>query len=549
MNDSRPKTPGVGSELGGLPSFGDRYLPVQKLAEGGMAEIFLARDATQPGRLVALKRILPAEAKNPEYLKMFHDEARIASGLSHPNVVRVHEVGRGPSGPFIVMEYLAGQDLYQLGRRARRSGSFLPWELVLAVGAQAADGVGYAHGLTGQGGAPLNIIHRDLTPSNVFVTWDGVVKVLDFGIAHAEKRLARTQAGLVKGKAQYLSPEQITGEAMDGRADQFALAAVLFELLTGRTMFSSDNELAALNAILEGVRPRVDAVRPDVPPGVDQVLQRATSKTPQARYPDMAAFGQALRAVLGRTPAREAVAQPLKQLFQQEFVAHAELMGRVSSGSTADLQRLVASPTVELPDEHHSASTDLIDTTATPRRRVPVVALALVVGLAAAVATFGLLSLRRPAPAAPPRTTLVLRTDPPGASISIDGARLASSTPVVLDTLSLGVHTVELTHPERRPWSGQVQLTAAQPTATIDTALPRPLGMLTVQVRPPGASVTVDGKALEVVDGVAASGAFSAGETHVLAASAEGYESTSRAVELRAEGTTAVTLSLLPERP
>lgn len=488
-----------------------------------MAEVFLARDVSvAPARLCVLKRILPEHSKNPDYLKMFHDEARLASSMSHQNVVKVFELARSANGPFIVMEYLAGQDLFDVINRAHKQGSFLPWDFAVAITAEAAAGVGYAHQLKGHDGSPLNIVHRDLTPSNVFVTWDGVVKVLDFGIAHAQRRLAKTQAGMVKGKAHYLAPEQITGKPFDGRADQFALGVVLYELLTGRPMFDRDNELAVLHAILEAARPDVRAVRPDVPDELFDVLSRATATEPSHRYPTMQAFREALLACLGGEVRRDALADRLRSSFATEFETHARLMGRLATAGTDELSKLYDK--ARHADASSSKPTEMVDTSQYKLGRAPLyVAAAIVAAILVGVAIAA--SSKPPAPAAD--GIITIRSEPVGARVTIDGTPTPWSTPFVADRLTMGKHKVTLLHPERAEYSAEVELTRERAAATVDVVLPKLVASLELQVVPDDAAVTVDGAP---VDGGVIE--LSAGEEHVVKAVSAGYVEQAVTVEL-----------------
>jgi serine/threonine-protein kinase len=520
---------------------------VQKLAEGGMAEIYLARDLEQdPPKLVVLKRILPVQAKNPEFVKMFHDEARLAATLSHPNVVKVFELARGPGGPFMVMEYLSGYDLHDLTRVAHATGAWVPWQLAVQVAIDAAEGVHAAHQLVGADGAAMNVIHRDLSPSNIFVTWDGAVKVLDFGIAHAQRRLAQTQAGMVKGKSQYLAPEQITGEPLDGRVDQFALGAVLYELLTNKARFAADNDLAALNKILTGERPLAGDSRAGLPRGLDLVLQRATRAKREERYGSMREFGEALRLSTGRpSPTREQLAQAMRSLLPNEFAQHTSFIGRLATANTDELRQVAKEKPLELPDEDATSSTQLVD--ATPMRprptlpapkEVPSAAagvggwVGLAVALTLVVAGGVLWKQRARAPVeVAPHGSLTVRSEPPGASVVIDGAKVSWTTPFVLDTIGFGHHVVQVELPERVPVRVEVDLDAAAPSNTVSAALPRFSGSLALRVVPPNATVTLDARPVTLAVGDVLVSDVVTGEPHVLVVSAPGYLSQTRSFE------------------
>jgi serine/threonine-protein kinase len=392
--------------------------------------------------------------------------------------------------------------------------------------------------LKGPDGQPLQIVHRDLTPSNVIATWDGVVKVLDFGIVHAQHRMAKTQAGMVKGKAQYLAPEQITGRSMDGRVDQFALAVVLFELLTGRPMFNQDNELACLHAILEGERPLASAVRKDVPAAVDEVIGRATRVDPAARYPSMKAFRDALFDCLGAEVTREALGSRLRELFSGEFESHAQLMGRLSSANagTDELRNLYEKARhADEADGGSNARTEMMP--APHRAPLPRGAMQIGVGVAVAVLLLGVVAVtskRKPAP--PPEGAITLRSDPPGSAVVLDGKATTWSTPVVLDHLPLGPHRLRLTHPERGAFEREVILTAEDRTPTLDLTLPPPPGALVVRVDPASARVTIDGTPLPLVDGEGRAAELSPGH-HQVRVQAPGFTPRQFDAEITAEET------------
>ncbi|HVV52382.1 MAG TPA: serine/threonine-protein kinase, partial [Polyangia bacterium] len=289
--------PGHGRPIG-------RYEPIRRLAVGGMAEIYLAR---LPGvgiegfeKLVVLKRILPQHALDPELLRMFLDEARLSATLTHPHVTEVYDVGADGDAPFFAMEYVHGANLRELMRaHARAAGDpAAPLELPHAIGvvAAAAAGLHYAHERLGPGGEPLGIVHRDVSPSNVLVSYDGAVKVSDFGIAKWAFQRTRTQEGTLKGKFAYMSPEQCRGRAVDRRSDVFALGTILYELTTGTAPFSGESDLAILNQIATGeaAPPAWPAARGGYPPALAEIVMRARAPDPDRRFPTMQALQVAL---------------------------------------------------------------------------------------------------------------------------------------------------------------------------------------------------------------------------------------------------------------
>ncbi|QRN94972.1 serine/threonine protein kinase [Archangium violaceum] len=277
-----------------------QYVLVRKLAEGGMAEIFLAKRLGADGfeRNVVIKRMLAHLSGLPDFVEMFRDEARLAAKLVHPNVVQIHELGFTEGCYFICMEYLPGEDFSTTVRTASFRGEYVPVPLVLRVLADAARGLHYAHDFTDESGRPLNIVHRDISPSNLYVTYEGQVKVLDFGIAKAESRLAHTRTGVVKGKYVYMAPEQARGEEVDRRADVFSLGVCLYESLTHVRPFARDNDLAVLNALLSGDFQPPSALRPDLSPALEAVVLKAMAYDRAQRYATAAELADDLEGLL-----------------------------------------------------------------------------------------------------------------------------------------------------------------------------------------------------------------------------------------------------------
>ena len=268
-----------------------------RIAAGGMAEVFLADDAQ--GRQVALKRILPAHAKNAEFVQMLHEEARVASGLDHPNVVRVLDSGQVRGEPFIAMEFVDGESLARVIDRARERGRLLPEALACHVAIAMCRGLAHAHALTDAAGLPLGLVHRDISPQNVLVSYAGEVKLVDFGIAKAyaapSPRRAQTRTGMVKGKYLYFSPEQARARPLDGRTDVFATGVVLYEMLCGRLPYDGDM-VKVLFRIVYGEFSRPSVWRPDVSPELEAMVLLAMAADRERRFPSAASLGEALGA-------------------------------------------------------------------------------------------------------------------------------------------------------------------------------------------------------------------------------------------------------------
>jgi hypothetical protein len=288
-----------------------RFHVLRRLGVGGMAEVFAALRHEPDGRQrpVVIKRPLPDLAAHPEFLAMFLDEARIASSLEHPNIVRVFEIVHQPDTCLIVMELVDGKSVSSLLARLEKSGQRLESRLAAHVVARAAEGLHYAHTRTDASGTPLKIVHRDVSPQNVLVSFSGEVKVIDFGIAHALGRVTQTRTGTRKGKTGYMAPEQARAAAIDARVDVFALGILLWELSCGRRLFVRPDDFRTMNALLVDPIPRPSSVAA-VPPQLEEITMRALARDPADRYQsadelraDLDAFaasaGGASRAELG----------------------------------------------------------------------------------------------------------------------------------------------------------------------------------------------------------------------------------------------------------
>jgi phosphate/phosphite/phosphonate ABC transporter binding protein len=278
-----------------------KYEVLARIAQGGMAEILLAR---QPGfgkfsRRVVLKCILPLLAQEPRFVTMFMEEARLASRISHPNVVQIHDVGQEQGTYYIAMEYIEGPTVGSLLVGPNQSTRKLPPEVASEIIVQACAGLHAAHNLRYEdGGEPMGLVHRDVSPHNLMVTRDGVVKLVDFGIAKAHDSSVTTRTGNIKGKYAYMSPEQVRGRALDRRSDIFALGTVLFEMLTGVRVFHRNAELAVLVAIIEEPIPAVVDFEPSIPPALSQVISRAMEREVDDRFATAADLAAAIRGAL-----------------------------------------------------------------------------------------------------------------------------------------------------------------------------------------------------------------------------------------------------------
>jgi serine/threonine protein kinase len=411
----------------------DKYYLVKKLAEGGMAEIFLAKLRGVDGfeKNVVVKRLLAHLSDMPEVIDMFRDEARLAAQLLHPNVVQIHELGFAEGCYFIAMEYLAGEDFSTLLRTSSKRREWVPIPVVLRVIIDAALGLHFAHEFCDAKGQPLGIVHRDISPSNLFITYSGQVKVVDFGIARAESRLATTTAGMVKGKYQYMSPEQASSGQVDRRTDIYALGVSLYEALTLRRAFSRDSDLAVLKAVMGNDYLPPLEVRPDLPPALAAAVVKAMAVDPKDRFQTAGEMAQVLEQYL--VDSREALGNAalgewLKGFFGPERTVEKTRIPSLSELKGMPLPALTPTSPLAGPRQSQSLPSLAVATkfllTPTPATRpaigrspLVVLAVGILAGLAAAIATVKLLS---------PMLTTPSATAQDGRGAPIDTPALAS---------------------------------------------------------------------------------------------------------------------------
>jgi serine/threonine-protein kinase len=306
----------------GDTSFG-KYTLIAKIGHGGMAEVFLAAVRGPAGftKLCVLKRLHPHLEEEDALVGMFLDEARLAARLNHPNVVQTYEVGDVEGLHFLTMEYLEGQSLARVLRHLRRLDQPLPLGVGTRMFVELLDGLQYAHSLKDFDGTPLNVVHRDISPGNVYVTYDGQVKLLDFGIARAGTQLVETRAGQVKGKFAYIAPEQASSDGKhDQRADIWSLGVVMWEAFAGKRLFKGDSEVATLHNALTSEILTLDT-EIDVPNELARIVDRALQRDPDARYPSARAMKEDLEQFMhseGLRAGRNDVGTFVTELFERE---------------------------------------------------------------------------------------------------------------------------------------------------------------------------------------------------------------------------------------
>jgi serine/threonine protein kinase len=325
-----------------LRRFG-KYVLIRKLAEGGMAEIFLAKQTGAEGfeRDVVIKCMLDHFTQHREFVSMFLDEARLAARLHHPNIVQITDLGVADNRYFICMEYLAGEDLEAVFAATQSTGQGVPIPIAARIILSVLEGLEFAHGYQEQGRS-VELVHRDISPSNIFVTYQGTVKVLDFGIAKASSRMTQTQPGLLKGKWGYMSPEQARGEQqLDARSDLFSLGVTFHELLTARRVFERDTELGVLLALMDQPIPPPSAHRPDVPPALDRIVMKALERRREDRYASAAEMRADLEEFLRGTASIPGVSQLAQYMQGVSGAAEVERKTKIPSLSELGVNTLI----------------------------------------------------------------------------------------------------------------------------------------------------------------------------------------------------------------
>lgn len=284
------------------------YRVVEKIATGGMAEVFRAISSGAKGfeKTVVIKRILGSLAQDEEFRDLFKGEAFIAAMLAHGNIVQVFELSEEGEHLFIAMEYVQGTDLARLLTRARALGDF-PVPLALYIVGEVLRALGFAHSATGADGAPLHIVHCDISPQNILVSLAGEVKITDFGISRAAIQVGSQE--VIRGKYAYMSPEQVEGRTLDGRSDLFSLGIVLYELLTGRRLFKAKSRDETLARVRRAEVPSPRAYRPDLSEDLESFLLRTLSRSPDDRWHDASEMGEALQALMMREGHRAGAAE------------------------------------------------------------------------------------------------------------------------------------------------------------------------------------------------------------------------------------------------
>lgn len=307
-------------------SIGDlgRYRLLSRLAVGGMAEIFLAKVEGIGGfeKVVVVKRMIPQYAEDPVLVRMFMDEARLLAKLDHPNITQVHDVGTQGGQYYFAMEFVHGEDLRAITRAAALNGVSLGDSVIASIISNAAKALHYVHEKCADDGRSLNIVHRDVSPSNVLVGFNGTVKLADFGVAKWDDQQTSTTHGTLKGKLAYMSPEQAKGAAVDRRSDIFSLGVLMFELFTGTRLFQGATEMAILEQVTSGATPNPTRRRPDLPKSIEAVILRALAPLPHDRFATAQDLARVLDVFVASDPQPcdpQTISTLLTKLFSQKL--------------------------------------------------------------------------------------------------------------------------------------------------------------------------------------------------------------------------------------
>jgi eukaryotic-like serine/threonine-protein kinase len=435
-----------------LPSRLGRYNVLGRLASGGMAEILLATMTGTVERPVVIKRILPHLAEDKSFVEMFMNEANIIADLRHPRVVALQElVNEGEL--FLVLEYVEGESVGGLMRRMWSRGELMPYWLAAHIVAEACSGLHAAHELTTPDGRLRHVVHRDVSPQNVMITYGGDVKVLDFGIAKARDRASQTEAGQVKGKFEYMSPEQCRGRELDRRSDIFSLGVLLYELSVGRRLFRRDTQMSTFLAICEQEVPSPRDTRPDYPSELEAICKRALARKPEDRYSSASEMRRdlvaAVRRLSGDEVEEDQLSGLLHRLFPDRIAEKRDMRRLVQAGTPPEkLPAAEVDVAIEIPSVI-ATTTDPIATRTRSSSKAPI-AIAVAIVVAGAIA-FALMSRKQvePVAAAPPPPVVASSTGPPlpaSAHITIETVPKGASVSIAGKDKGTTPLTVELPH-------------------------------------------------------------------------------------------------------
>ncbi|MEM7447753.1 MAG: serine/threonine-protein kinase [Myxococcota bacterium] len=468
-----------------------KYTLLQRLAVGGMAELFLALQHSMAGfeKLVVVKRVLPKLASDAKFVEMLKSEARIAASLNHPNVAHIYDVGVVEGEPYIAMEYVHGQDLRSIVRQMKAKGvTYFPLEHALHIVLGCAKGLSYAHETRDLDGIEMGIIHRDVTPQNILVTFNGGIKLVDFGIARARHSgPIETGVHARKGKIPYMSPEQARGETIDQRTDIFSLGVILFELCTGKRLFRAPNAKETLQRITESTYPAASSLNPSISPKLDGIIARCLAKDRDVRYLRASDLQEDLehcireeRHIVSPMP----LSQWMRDLFAEQLEEHSEALRHDRRLAGTLIERRV--------DKGRSWTSTGQDPQEKPKGFSPRLGLVALMGMLL-VAAFTLYSVQHFRDAQ--QGTIALRSEPSGATVWIDGTLTPHRTPVSLGSLPFGTYAIGVTREGYRPARKEVTVDRSHLPVrmTLQAMEIEAMAVLRIQTSPEGAEVMLDG--------------------------------------------------------
>jgi serine/threonine protein kinase len=505
-----------------------KYLLVGEIAVGGMAEVFLAVHKGLEGfiKVVVIKRVLPHLMNNADFVRMFVDEARLEARLEHPNIVRTYEFGEVKGQYYTAMEYLAGEDLCKTLNSLSLSKQLMPLHIAGGITSQLCAGLHFAHQFTDTDGQSLNLVHRDINPANIIVTYGGEVKIIDFGVAKSKTNV-QTLTGMIKGKVAYMPPEQVLGRQVDHRADIFSAGVVLWEMLTGRPLFLRSNEAATLYAIMNAPVPPPSQMRPDVPRHLDEIVLRAVARTPGERFETAEQMGAAVDEFMVRLPRYDArvLGSKVEELFgstraeakrsiaqTRSLTRNISMVMKLRSEVRADLaERLDAAvgsatrrgdreyarqrtesarPALPPPQDEVSGALPIAEASRSQRGLMLVLAGVMVACIGGGVAYV----TSRSGPQQVARLTqaaLEIRTTPPGAAVFIAGEPTGLKTPTTLTGITKPQLAVRLELAGHAPVTRTIDVSPGA-TASMQLVLAPLEGRLVVSDLPARAVVFVD---------------------------------------------------------
>jgi len=481
-----------------------QYVLLEKIATGGMAEVWKARMRGVEGfqKIVAIKKILPHLSDNQDFIEMFVDEAKLAAQLNHNNIIHIYDLGKIQSSYYIAMEYIDGYDLKNILKRAQERDQPLSVEIALFVASKIAAALDYAHRKRDFEDKEMGLVHRDVSPQNVLISEEGDIKLCDFGIAKAASKASHTQAGALKGKLQYMSPEQAWGRNIDKRSDIFALATVLFEMLTARKLFSGDNELSILEQVREARVTPPSQFNDEVTPEIDAIVLKALQKDPANRYQTAGEMQRDLDAVLYSfkpTPTSADLAIYMHRLAtsvptpMHTMETHAPEPVQAAN----ELKPLKPAPVVAAPAIPTSMPAAMpAAVVAEPAKKPPLVpiAIAAILVIGAAIAYF---ATRKPSPAPVPAKPAVVQTQTTTTSIAatstapVLGTTATTSTAPAIDQSKVNEEVAKRVAAEKARLEqlakAQNQTPATTPSRPAAAPAPQPQQVATQTVAPPPA--------------------------------------------------------------